>query len=195
MGVLPPALPAIQHLTSMTFSGAHVLCKSLHTLQVSDADFPKNGHWRRIQKLSLVDFFFLRLPNGQYGPVSRMFQPKTKYCTGPFNWGGAHCAGEKVKRETGPFLQKSHQKQAKSKQGTARHGNQEPPGQAPRYTGQEANNTTPRDFEHRSRYALTYIEVFRTCANPIMYKTHFTLHVKIHERVNKSTASYGGAKG
>ena len=67
-----------------------------------------------------------------------------------------------VKRKTGPFLQKSHQKQANNKQGTARHGNQEPPGQAPRYTGQEANNTTPRDFEHRSRYVLTYIEVFRS---------------------------------
>ena len=57
-------------------------------------------HWDSI--------FFLRLPNGQYGPVSRMFQPKTRHCTGPFNWGGAHCAGEKVKRKTGPFLQKSH---------------------------------------------------------------------------------------
>ena len=90
------------------------------------------------------------------------FNPKSRHCTGPFNWGGAHCAGEKMKRKTGPFLQKSHQKQANSKQGTARHGNQEPPGQAPRYTGQEANNTTPRDFEHRSRYALTYIEVFRS---------------------------------
>ena len=118
--------------------------------------------------LDSIQSFFLRLPNGQYGPVSRMFQPKTRHCTGPFNWGGAHCAGEKMKRKTGPFLQKPHQKQARSKQGTARHGNQEP-GQAPRYTGQEANNTTQRDFEHRSRYALTYIEVFRTCANPIMY--------------------------
>ena len=55
-----------------------------------------------------IFFFFLRLPNGQNGPVSRMFQPKTRHCTGPFNWGGAHCAGEKVKRKLGPFLQKSH---------------------------------------------------------------------------------------
>ena len=58
-----------------------------------------------------------------------MFQPKTRHCAGPFNWGGAHCAGEKMKRKTGPFLQKSHQKQARSKQGTARHGN--PPARLP----------------------------------------------------------------
>ena len=57
-----------------------------------------------------------------------------------------------------------------SKQGTFRHGNQEPPGQAPRYTGQEVNNTTPRDFEHRSRYALTYIEVFRADAVAKRYR-------------------------
>ena len=28
-----------------------------------------------------------------------------------------------------------------------------------------------------------------------MYKTHSTFHVEIHEQVNKSTASYGGARG
>ena len=42
-------------------------------------------------------FFFLRLPNGQYGPVSQLSRSE-KCCTGPFNWGEAHCAGEKVKR-------------------------------------------------------------------------------------------------
>ena len=59
---------------------------------------------------------------------------------------------KKVRRKIGPFLQKSHQKQANSKQGTARHRNQEPPGQAPRYTGQEATPQHNRDFEHRSRH-------------------------------------------
>ena len=43
-------------------------------------------------------FFFLRLPNGQYGPVSQLSRSE-KCCTGPFNWSGAHCAGEKVKRK------------------------------------------------------------------------------------------------
>ena len=82
------------------------------------------GRWRsdsclwfikkeRLRACASSHFFFLRLPNGQYGPVSRMSQSKTRRCTGPFNWGGAHCAGEKVKRKTGPFLQKSHSKQAK----------------------------------------------------------------------------------
>ena len=51
-------------------------------------------------------FFFLRLPNGQYGPVSQLSRSE-KCCTGPFNWGGAHCAGEKVKRKIGQFQRKS----------------------------------------------------------------------------------------
>ena len=45
-------------------------------------------------------FFFLRLPIGQYGPVSQLTVLSTTRelsCTGPFNWGGAHCAGENVK--------------------------------------------------------------------------------------------------
>ena len=51
-------------------------------------------------------FFFLRLPYGQYGPVSQLSRSE-KRCTGPFNWGEAHCAGEKVKRKIGPFQWKS----------------------------------------------------------------------------------------
>ena len=38
--------------------------------------------------------FFLRLPNGQYGPVSQLSRSEES-CTGPFNWGEAHCAGER----------------------------------------------------------------------------------------------------
>ena len=55
---------------------------------------------------ALCLFFFLRLPNGQYGPVSQLSRSE-KCCTGPFNWGGAHCAGEKVKRKIGQFQRKS----------------------------------------------------------------------------------------
>ena len=55
---------------------------------------------------ALYGLFFLRLPNGQYGPVSQLSWSE-KCCTGPFNWGEAHCAGEKVKRKIGPFQRKS----------------------------------------------------------------------------------------
>ena len=41
---------------------------------------------------------------GQLTVLSRKIE---RSCTGPFNWGGAHCAGENVKRKTGPFPQKS----------------------------------------------------------------------------------------
>ena len=57
-------------------------------------------------RTSLGVFFFLRLPYGQYGPVSQLSRSEES-CTGPFNWGEAHCAGEKVKRNIGPFLRKS----------------------------------------------------------------------------------------
>ena len=53
-----------------------------------------------------VPFFFVRLPTGQYGPVSQLSLSEER-CTGPFNWGEAHCAGEKVKRKIGPFQWKS----------------------------------------------------------------------------------------
>ena len=56
--------------------------------------------------LATVPSFFLRLPTGQYGPVSQLSRSEER-CTGPFNWGEAHCAGEKVKRKIGPFQWKS----------------------------------------------------------------------------------------
>ena len=59
-------------------------------------------------------FFFLRLPIGQYGPVSQLSRSEES-CTGPFNWGEAHCAGEKVKRKIGPFLRKSLKNQTRTR--------------------------------------------------------------------------------
>ena len=59
-------------------------------------------------------FFFLRLPIGQYGPVSQLSRLEER-CTGPFNWGEAHCAGEKVKRKIGPFLRKSLKNQTRTR--------------------------------------------------------------------------------
>ena len=59
-------------------------------------------------------FFFLHLPYGQYGPVSQLSRSEES-CTGPFNWGEAHCAGEKVKRKIGPFLWKSLKNQTRTR--------------------------------------------------------------------------------
>ena len=118
------------------------------------------GEKYRQRRPALV-FFSLRLPNGQYGPVSQLSRSE-KCCTGPFNWGEAHCAGENVKRRTGPFLRKSLMNQTRTttrQRGAARHGNQEPPGQAPRCTGRKQQPKHTGDFTDRSRYALTYIEM------------------------------------
>ena len=60
------------------------------------------------------NFFFLRLPIGQYGPVSQLSRSEER-CTGPFNWGEAHCAGEKVQRKIGPFLRKSLKNQTRTR--------------------------------------------------------------------------------
>ena len=109
-------------------------------------------------------FFFPRLPSGQYGPVSQLSWSE-KSCTGPFNWGEVHCAGEKVKRRTGPVQRKSLTNQTRTttqQRGAARHGNQEPPGQASRCTGQKKQPQQTRDFKDKSWYALTYKEVPRT---------------------------------
>ena len=84
--------------------------------------------------------FFLRLPYGQYGPVSQLSWSE-KSCTGPFNWSEAHCAGKNVKRRIGPFQRKSLTNQTRTttqQRGAARHGNQEPPSQASR--GAEKTN-------------------------------------------------------
>ena len=98
-----------------------------------------------------VSFFFLRLPFDHHGPVSKLFlfTNSIQSCTGPFNWGEAHCAGEKVKLGIGPKkVEVSYQQNTNnSKQGAAHHGNQEPPGQPPRRTGHRKNTQqTNRDF-------------------------------------------------
>ena len=55
----------------------------------------QNNHNRKI-----VQFFF---PASAYWPVwpgqsTVLSRKRERSCTGPFNWGGAHCAGENVKR-------------------------------------------------------------------------------------------------
>ena len=105
-------------------------------------------------------FFFLRLPNGQYGPVSQLSRSE-KCCTGPFNWGGAHCAGEKVKRKIGQFQRKSlwtkqEQNTAKGRSPPRQPGTPRPGSQV---HGPKQPTTTKRDFKDKSWYALTYKEV------------------------------------
>ena len=43
-GRLTTSIPCYSTFNINDFCGAHILCKSLHTLQMSDADFSKNGH-------------------------------------------------------------------------------------------------------------------------------------------------------
>ena len=87
----------------------------------SNAPNPNHLFWFHL----LPDFFFPRLPSGQYDPVSQLSWSE-KSCTGPFNWSEAHCAGENVKRRTGPFQRKSLTNQTRTttqQRGAVRHGN------------------------------------------------------------------------
>ena len=79
-----------------------LVCRSgSGSINLDEADIPAEGCQ-----------LFLRLPNGQYGPVSQLSWSE-KCCTGPFNWSEAHCASE-VKRRTGPFLRKSLKNQTRT---------------------------------------------------------------------------------
>ena len=87
-------------------------------------------------------FFFLRLPNGQYGPVSQLSRSE-KCCTGPFNWGEAHCAGEKVKRKIGPFQRKSlwtKQEQQHNKGAQPATATRNPPARLPGARAEKTNH-------------------------------------------------------
>ena len=104
-------------------------------------------------------FFLLRLPYGQCGPVSQLSRSEES-CTGPFNWGEAHCAGEKVKRKVGPFKWKSLCIKPNSKTTTTGRGPPRQPGtprpgsQVHGPKGKRPQQT--RDFTNKSWYALTY---------------------------------------
>ena len=87
-------------------------------------------------------FFFPRLPNGQYGPVSQLSRSE-KCCTGPFNWGEAHCAGEKVKRKIGPFQRKSlwtKQEQQHNKGAQPATATRNPPARLPGARAEKTNH-------------------------------------------------------
>ena len=98
-------------------------------------------------------FFFPRLPIGQYGPVSQLSRSEES-CTGPFNWGEAHCAGEKVKRKIGPFLRKSLKNQTRTR--TQQKGRSPPRQPGTPWPGSQVHGPTrkqtqqARDFTNKS---------------------------------------------
>ena len=78
------------------FGGNAVFAKSCLLSTVQPIAWGRNRlHVRR------KAFFLLRLPFGQGDSASKFgaIRNKTLNCTGPLNWGEAHCAGEKVKRK------------------------------------------------------------------------------------------------
>ena len=104
-----------------------------------------------LKSILLYTAFFLRLPFGQYDPVSQLSCPQS--CIGPFDWSRAHCAGENLKLKTGPFLPKSL---FKNKQ-TNRKGppRQQPPARLSGTRAKKQHTTRPQE----TWYALTYIEM------------------------------------
>ena len=95
-----------------TLCGLQVHLNDKSLAEFPNRDWPAIEHWA--ERGLLKPFFFLRLPIGQYGPVSQLSRSEER-CTGPFNWGEAHCAGEKVKRKIGPFLRKSLKNQTRTR--------------------------------------------------------------------------------
>ena len=74
-----------------------------------------------ISLLSCIMHFFLHLPFSHHGPVSELSSSNLfkLFCTGPFNWGEAHFAGEKVKQTRRTIKKKSHEKHPTKQQRTA----------------------------------------------------------------------------
>ena len=110
-----------------------------------------------------VGFFFLRLPNGQYGPVSQLSRSE-KCCTGPFNWGGAHCAGEKVKRKIGQFQRKSlwtKQEQKHNQGAQPATATRNPPARLPGARAEKTNHNKKR----LQRQILVRLNVQRSALN------------------------------
>ena len=128
--------------------------------QISNISLNQVGtEWRpRVRSHSI---FFLRLPNGQYGPVSQLSWSE-KSCTGPFNWGGAHCAGENVKRRTGPFLRKSLNNQTRT---TTQQKGRSPPRQPgtprPGYQVHGPRRKQPKEHKRPHRQIQVRLNVHR----------------------------------
>ena len=96
-------------------------------------------------------------PASAYWPVwpgqsTVLSRKRERSCTGPFNWGGAHCAGENVKQtDSGPFLQKSlQQTQTKQQQKRAQPATatRNPPARLP---GARAQKQQPKRTQETSK--------------------------------------------
>ena len=107
--------------------GLQILCYGSGTLQFF---FPASADWP--------------VWPGQSTVLSRK---RERSCTGLFNWGGAHCTGENVKQRTGPFLQKSLEKQTQTNQQQNGHSPPRQPG-TPR-PGSQVHG--PRSNKQRER--------------------------------------------
>ena len=142
----------------------HVMCNGTTVLYLIVKQRFKNIliRYTRDSRKNLVPFFFLRLPIGQYGPVSQLSRSEER-CTGPFNWGEAHCAGEKVKRKIGPFLRKSLKNQTRTR--TQQKGAQpatatrNPLARLPGARAKEENTTTNKRLHQQILVRLNVLDL------------------------------------
>ena len=95
-------------------------------------------------------FFFLPLPFDHHGPVSKLFlfTNRIQSCTGPFNWGEAHCAGEKVKLQNRTNADRSLVAKEQKQQQTGRSPPRQPG--TPRPGSQYARSNPLRQSELRA---------------------------------------------
>ena len=128
--------PVVMERGTLSVQRTDVVCVHLHLMERTD-----------------TLFFSLRLPIGQYGPVSQLSRSEES-CTGPFNWGEAHCAGEKVKRKIGPLLRKSLKNQTRTR--TQQKGRSPPRQPGTPWPGSQVHGPTrkqtqqARDFTNKS---------------------------------------------
>ena len=158
--------------TTLKLEGSETICFSIlgHPEPSSDGfrgisewfqSGPKLCGFRGVPEWSET-VFFLRLPVGQYGPVSQLSRSEER-CTGPFNWGEAHCAGEKVKRKIGPFLRKSLKNQTRTR--TQQKGAQpatatrNPLARLPGARAKEETNTTNKRLHQQILVRLNVLDL------------------------------------
>ncbi len=144
--------------TSICLTVILALCFLFFVSFSSKATQPRQSHFPLLsskcfssQRIIFSHYFFF--PASAYWPVwpgqsTVLFRKRERNCTGPFNWGAAHCAGENVKRRTGPFLQKSLKHQPKTNQQQNGHSPPRQPG-TPRPGSQVHGPGSKQPKEHK----------------------------------------------
>ena len=203
-------LPSLLHNHGVnpfaTFFSSPFIWASSSWLEFFSCGLPSS--WRT----KATSFFFLRLPFDHHGPVSELPRSNlyTQCCTGPFNWGEAHCAGEKVKHTSRTFKKKSHKdNQTNNKQqqpgrspprqpGTPRPGSQL---HEPRKEQQTTRDFTMRQIKVRLNVhwslpdnALIYgslnkMSIYRNHKQMVMYKPQ-VLYTMNYTRLNLGETAY-----